>query len=97
VNEVLSGRVPDGLSDEETLICRLARAMAAGRTLSDEDYAAGLAGLGRERLAELTWLVGYYAALALSLAVFRPVLPASIASAHAAGTRDRDGEDLPEG
>jgi alkylhydroperoxidase family enzyme len=88
VNEVLSGRVPDGLSDEEALVCRLARAMVAERTLSDADYAAGLAGLGRERLAELTWLVGYYAALALSLAVFRPDLPASIASAHGAGARD---------
>ena len=37
----------------------------------------GVAALGRERLAELTWLVGYYSALALSLAVFRPVLPES--------------------
>ena len=55
--------------------------MAAERTLSDEDYAAGLAGLGRERLAQLTWLVGYYAALALSLAVFRPVLPPSVTTA----------------
>ena len=99
VNDVLSGRVPDGLSEEEALVCRLARAMAAERTLSDDDYTAGLAGLGRERLAELTWLVGYYAALALALAVFRPVLPESIASAHAAsahaaGTRDRGAEDL---
>lgn len=97
VNEVLSGRVPDGLSEQEALVCRLARAMAAERTLSDDDYAAGLAGLGRERLAELTWLVGYYAALALSLAVFRPVLPESITSAHAAGTRDRGGQDSTEG
>lgn|SRR5512146_983086 len=94
VNEVLSGRVPGGLSEEEALTCRLARAMTAERTLSDEDYAAGLARLGRERLAELTWLVGYYAALALSLAVFRPVLPESIASAGAAGARDRGGADL---
>jgi 4-carboxymuconolactone decarboxylase len=94
VNEVLSGRVPGGLSEEEALTCRLARAMTAERTLSDEDYAAGLAGLGRERLAELTWLAGYYAALALSLAVFRPALPESIASASAAGARDRGGADL---
>jgi len=93
VNEVLSGLVPGGLSEVEALTCRLARAMTAERTLSDEDYAAGLAGLGRERLAELTWLVGYYAALALSLAVFRPVLPASIAGASAAGARDRGGAD----
>ena len=96
VNEVLSGLVPGGLSEAEALTCRLARAMTAERTLSDGDYAVGLAGLGRERLAELTWLVGYYAALALSLAVFRPALPESIASAgaaftDAAGARDRGG------
>jgi hypothetical protein len=54
--------------------CRLAQVMTADRSLPDEDYEAGLAVLGQARLAELTWLVGYYAALAL--AVFRPALPA---------------------
>ena len=82
-NAVLSGRVPDGLSDDEALVCRLARAMTAERNLRDEDYEAGVAALGRERLAELTWLVGYYSALALALAVFRPVLPESSTQAHA--------------
>ena len=83
VNAVLSGLVPDGLPGDEALICRLARVMTAERSLRDQDYEAGLAALGRERLAELTWLVGYYSALALSLAVFRPVLPESFARAHA--------------
>jgi alkylhydroperoxidase family enzyme len=82
----LAGRDPGGLSDAEALVCRLARVMTAERTLGDADYAAGLAGLGRERLAALTWLAGYYAALALALAVFRPELPASVAeAARAAG------------
>lgn len=44
--------------------------------LDDADYAAGVAALGREKLAELTWLAGYYATLALALAVFQPELPA---------------------
>jgi 4-carboxymuconolactone decarboxylase len=82
VNAVLCGQVPDGLSEQEALTCRLARTMAAERTLPDADYADGVAGLGSERLAELTWLVGYYAALALSLAVFRPVLPESFTKAQ---------------
>jgi alkylhydroperoxidase family enzyme len=82
VNAVLSGRVPDGLAGDEALICRLARAMTADRTLADEDYAAGHAALGAERLAALTFLVGYYSALALTLAVFRPFLPGSISAAH---------------
>jgi 4-carboxymuconolactone decarboxylase len=83
VNAVLSGLVPDGLAGDEALICRLARVMTADRNLSDEDYETGLATLGEQRLAELTWLVGYYSALALSLAVFRPFLPESFSRAHA--------------
>jgi 4-carboxymuconolactone decarboxylase len=75
VDAALAGRDPDGLSDGEALVVRLARVMTAERTLGDADYAAGVAGLGPERLAILTWLVGYYSALALSLAVFRPELP----------------------
>jgi 4-carboxymuconolactone decarboxylase len=85
VNAVLSGQVPGGLTGDEALVCRLARVMTADRNLSDEDYAAGVAALGKERLAELTWLVGYYSALALALAVFRPFLPESFAAAHETG------------
>ena len=77
IDAALAGRTVAGLSADEATVSRLARVMTAERTLSDEDYADGLAVLGRERLAELTWLVGYYSALALSLAVFRPVLPES--------------------
>jgi 4-carboxymuconolactone decarboxylase len=62
------------------MVGRLALAMTVDRTLSDRDYADGIEALGRERLAELTWLVGYYSALALSLAVFRPVLPESFSA-----------------
>jgi 4-carboxymuconolactone decarboxylase len=77
VSAVLSGRVPGGLTDDEAAVCGLARVMTAERNLSDEGYESGLATLGKERLAALTFLVGYYSALALSLAVFRPVLPES--------------------
>jgi 4-carboxymuconolactone decarboxylase len=83
VNAVLSGQVPRGLSGDEALVCWLARVMTSDRNLSDEDYETGLAALGKQRLAELTWLVGYYSALALSLAVFRPFLPESVTQAHA--------------
>jgi 4-carboxymuconolactone decarboxylase len=79
IDAVLAGRIPDGLSADEAAVGRLARVMTADRTLSDQDYADGVAALGRERLAELTWLVGYYGALALALAVFRPALPDSFA------------------
>ena len=85
VNAVLSGCVPDGLTDAEALITRLAQVMTADRTLPDEDYETGVAALGKERLAELTWLVGYYSALALALAVFRPVVPESFTAAAKTG------------
>ena len=77
IDAALAGRTADGLSADEAIVGRLARAMTIDRTLSDEDYSGGVRALGQERLAELTWLVGYYSALALSLAVFRPVLPES--------------------
>ena len=82
VNAVLSGQVPDGLAGDEALACRLAQVMTADRTLPDDDYEAGLAALGKQRLAELTWLVGYYSALALALSVFRPFLPESFTAAR---------------
>ena len=85
VNAVLSGRVPDGLTEDEALIARLAQVMTADRTLPDADYEAGVAALGKERLAELTWLVGYYSALALALSVFRPEIPDSFTTAHRTG------------
>ena len=84
INAALAGRIPDGLSADEAMVCRLARVMTADRTLPDEDYSDGIAALGRERLAELTLLVGYYGSLALALAVFRPVLPESFADDHGA-------------
>jgi 4-carboxymuconolactone decarboxylase len=84
IDAALAGRLPEELSADEATVCRLARVMTADRTLSDEDYSDGIAALGRERLAELTWLVGYYSALALALAVFRPVLPESFADDHGA-------------
>lgn len=81
LDAVRDGRIPDALPPREAAVCRLARMMAHDRSLPDEDYDAGLALLGRARLAELTWLVGYYSALALALAVFRPVLPESLRAA----------------
>ena len=80
IDAALAGRTADGLSADEAIVGRLALTMTVDRTLSDEDYAGAVGALGQERLAELTWLVGYYSALALSLAVFRPGLPESFSA-----------------
>jgi 4-carboxymuconolactone decarboxylase len=82
IDAALAGQAADGLSPDEAIVGRLALAMTVDRTLSDQDYSDGIAALGQERLAELTWLAGYYSALALSLAVFRPVLPESFSAGH---------------
>lgn len=86
LNAVLTGRIPDGLTEDEVLICRLARVMTARRTLPDDDYDQGLTVLGHERLATLTWLVGYYSALALALSVFRPEVPEPMWTAYREAT-----------
>jgi 4-carboxymuconolactone decarboxylase len=82
IDAALAGQAADGLSPDEAIVGRLALAMTVDRALSDQDYSDGMAALGQERLAELTWLAGYYSALALSLAVFRPVLPESFSAGH---------------
>jgi 4-carboxymuconolactone decarboxylase len=86
LNAVLAGRIPDGLTDDEALICRLAHVMTAERNLPDADYDQGRRALGPERLAALTWLVGYYSALALALAVFRPEVPEAMWAAYREAT-----------
>jgi 4-carboxymuconolactone decarboxylase len=71
LDSIAGGRVPAGLSDAEAMVFRLAATMARDRSLPDADYDAAVASLGPGRLAEVTWLVGYYSALALALSVFR--------------------------
>lgn len=70
--DIADGRVPGDLSEPEALVCRLAAKMARDRALTDCEYDCAVALLGTAKLAEVTWLVGYYGALALALAVFRP-------------------------
>lgn len=70
--DIADGRVPEGLTDAEAMVCRLAAVMSRDRLLADDDYYAAVALLGVPKLAEVTWLVGYYSTLALALAVFRP-------------------------
>jgi AhpD family alkylhydroperoxidase len=72
LDAIAGGQAPEGLAEAEAMVFRLAAMMARDRSLPDADYDAAVALLGAVKLAELTWLVGYYSALALALAVFRP-------------------------
>lgn len=51
-------------------------ALAVDGDLDDDGFTRAEAALGRDRLAELVVLVGYYDLLALSLRVWRTPLPA---------------------
>jgi alkylhydroperoxidase family enzyme len=76
LSALLSGADPASLSSEESLLLRTTRILATTGDLDDEAFAAAEDGLGREQLAELIVLVGYYDLLALSLRVWRTPLPA---------------------
>ena len=75
LQSIVDGNVPDGLADDEREAARVSLALARRHTLDDDEYAAARDTLGPVTLAEITWLVGYYATLALALAVFVPPTP----------------------
>jgi 4-carboxymuconolactone decarboxylase len=64
-----------GLAGREATVARTARALAAHSDLDDGEYAEAAGQLGEAGLFELLTLVGYYAALALQLRVFRVPAP----------------------
>jgi 4-carboxymuconolactone decarboxylase len=61
---------------DECVVARTTHLLAAGGDLDDEAYAEVVAVLGQAGLFELLTLVGYYAALALQLRVYRVAAPA---------------------
>lgn len=70
------GVTPDSLSAEEAVLLRTTRLLATDGDLDEDAFRTAEDGLGRETLAELVVLVGYYDLLALSLRVWRTPLPA---------------------
>jgi len=72
LQRLLDGETPEGLDATERCCVAVAFALRREQGLSDEAYADAKATLGEAGLAEVTWLVGYYAMLALALEVLRP-------------------------
>jgi 4-carboxymuconolactone decarboxylase len=70
-----SGRQPPLADARERVVYEVARALTDEGDLADALYAEAAATLGRPVLVELVTLVGYYAALALQLRVFRVGVP----------------------
>ncbi len=69
------GGTPMGWSPTVDSAFASVAAMLATNRLDDAEYDRGLADLGDRALAELVWLCGYYAMLALALATFDPPHP----------------------
>ena len=69
-----AGAVPAGLGAETDAVLAVVDRLLEAGTLTDAEYETGLGALGERIVAELVWLVGYYAMLALALAVFDPPL-----------------------
>lgn len=72
---LLCGEEPATFTEQETALLRVARALAMRGDLDDQEFASAQALLGREAVAELVVLVGYYDLLSLSLRVWRTPLP----------------------
>ncbi|MDL4777177.1 carboxymuconolactone decarboxylase family protein [Actinomadura xylanilytica] len=69
------GRAPLLADVRERVVHEAARQLAAERDLGDAVYTEAVATLGRAAVVELVTLVGYYAALAMQLRVFRVGVP----------------------
>jgi 4-carboxymuconolactone decarboxylase len=60
----------------ETLVRELTATLVRDRTFDDATFARAIAGIGEEGVMDLVAIAGYYDAVALSLSVWRPPLPA---------------------
>lgn len=81
IDALLAERVPEGLSDDDAAVVRVATELNHLRSISDETYADALARFGVRRLVELTALVGYYTMVALTLNAHEIPLPDGVAPA----------------
>src|SRR5699024_7970078 len=76
VTAIREGGLP--ADPELAAVCRATRALHADGALDDAAFAETVDAVGREGLAELVWLTGYYAMRAPSWGVLaRPVPPAA--------------------
>ena len=83
IEALLAERVPDGLSDDDALVVRVAVELNRMRSVSDATYADALARFGPRKLVELTSLVGYYTMVAMTLNAHEIPLPEGAVPAFA--------------
>lgn len=75
IEALLAEHMPDGLSDDEALVVRVAVELNRMRSVSDATYAEALERFGPRKLVELTSIVGYYTMVAMTLNAHEIPLP----------------------
>jgi 4-carboxymuconolactone decarboxylase len=76
IDAVLAGRDPELTDAHEHAVHRFAAALVSGTKLSDAEFGAIETALGREGIAEVLVLLGYYTSVALAMKVHEVPIPA---------------------
>ena len=75
IDALLAQRIPEGLSEDERLVVRVARELNQFNSIGDATYAEAMAHFDERTLVELTALVGYYTMVAMTLNAHEIPLP----------------------
>ena len=75
IDAVLAGREPKLADAHERAVHRYAAALVAGAKLADAEFAEIETTLGREGIAEVLVLLGYYTSVALAMKVHQVPIP----------------------
>ncbi len=70
IQAIIAGRMPDGLTPEQTTVLNYAQELSRSHRVSDATFQSALSLFGIEGLTEFTALLGYYAMLAFTLNAF---------------------------
>ncbi len=77
IEAILAGRDPKLTDPHERAVHRFAAALASGAKLSDAEFAEIEAALGRDGIAEVLVLLGYYTSVALAMKVHEVPVPSA--------------------
>ena len=76
IDAILSGRDPEFTDAHERAVYRFASALVAGARMTDAEFAEVESVLGRDGVAEVLVLIGYYTSVALGMKVHEVPIPA---------------------
>lgn len=88
IEALLAERMPEGLTQNDAAVVRVARELNQLRSISDATYADALSRFGERTLVELTALVGYYTMVAMMLNAHEIPLPEGVAPEFALPQRE---------